>query len=142
MKEALETVNQILSAVADAVRLCAAVTLLAGILVLGGAVVAGHHRRVYDAIVLKVVGARRGQVLSAYLIEYGLLGFATAVLAAILGSFIAYLFVTHVMEGDWRFVPATIAGTALIGMLLTLLIGLAGTWRALGQRPAQHLRNE
>lgn len=142
VKEALETVNQILSAVADAVRLCAAVTLLAGILVLGGAVVAGHHRRVYDAIVLKVVGARRGQVLSAYLIEYGLLGFATAVLAAILGSFIAYLFVTHVMEGDWRFVPATIAGTALIGMLLTLLIGLAGTWRALGQRPAQHLRNE
>jgi putative ABC transport system permease protein len=118
------------------------VTLLAGILVLGGAVVAGHHRRVYDAIVLKVVGARRGQVVSAYLIEYGLLGLATAVLAAVLGSVIAWLFVTQVMEENWRFVPATIAGTALIGMVLTLLIGLAGTWRALGQRPAQHLRNE
>jgi putative ABC transport system permease protein len=142
VKEALQTVNRILGAVADAVRLCAAVTLLAGILVLGGAVVAGHHRRVYDAIVLKVVGARRGQVVSAYLIEYGLLGLATAVLAAVLGSVIAWLFVTQVMEENWRFVPATIAGTALIGMVLTLLIGLAGTWRALGQRPAQHLRNE
>src|SRR5262245_5145650 len=142
VKEALETVNQILSSVADAVRICAAVTLLAGVLVLGGAVVAGHHRRVYDAIVLKVVGARRWQIVHAYLIEYGLLGLITAVLAAILGTIIAYLFITRVMEGDWRFVPATIAATALIGMVLTLLIGLGGTWRALGQRPAQELRTE
>jgi putative ABC transport system permease protein len=142
VKEALETVNQILSSVADAVRICAAVTLLAGVLVLGGAVVAGHHRRVYDAVVLKVVGARRSQILSAYLIEYGLLGLATAVLAAILGAVISYLFITRVMEGDWRFVPLTIGLTALVGVALTLLIGLGGTWRALGQRPAQHLRNE
>ena len=142
VKEALETVNQILGAVADAVRICAAVTLLAGVLVLGGAVVAGHHRRVYDAIVLKVVGARRGQILRGYLIEYGLLGLATAVLAAILGTIIAYLFITRVMEGDWRLQPVTIGATALVGMVLTLLIGLGGTWRALGQRPAQHLRNE
>jgi putative ABC transport system permease protein len=142
VKEALETVNQILNSVADAVRICAAVTLLAGVLVLGGAVVAGHHRRVYEAIVLKVVGAQRGQIVHAYLIEYGLLGLITAVLAAILGTVIAYLFITHVMEGDWRLAPVTIAATALIGMALTLLIGLAGTWRVLGQRPAQHLRNE
>jgi putative ABC transport system permease protein len=142
VKEALETVNRILSAVADAVRICAAVTLLAGVLVLGGAVIAGHHRRVYDAIVLKVVGARRGQILRAYLIEYGLLGLATALLAALLGSVIATLFLTEVMEREWRFVPATVLATALVGMALTLLIGLAGTWRALGQRPAQHLRNE
>ena len=104
--------------------------------------VAGHHRRVYDAIVLKVVGARRRQIVHAYLIEYGLLGLITAVLAAILGTIIAYLFITRVMEGDWRLAPVTIAATALIGMALTLLIGLAGTWRALGQRPAQYLRNE
>jgi putative ABC transport system permease protein len=142
VKEALETVNQILGAVADAVRICAAVTLLAGVLVLGGAVVAGHHRRVYDAIVLKVVGARRGQILRAYLIEYGLLGLATAVLAAILGSIIAFVFITLVMEGDWRLAPVTILATALIGVGITLLIGLGGTWRALGQRPAPHLRNE
>src|SRR5262249_41619163 len=60
-------------AVANAVRPPASVPLLAGILVLGGAIVAGHHRRVYDAVVLKVLGATRADIARAYLIEYGLL---------------------------------------------------------------------
>jgi hypothetical protein len=64
----------------------AAVTLLAGVLVLGGAIAAGHHRRVYDAVVLKVLGARRREVMATFLLEYGLTALATAAIALLVAG--------------------------------------------------------
>jgi len=112
------------------------------VLVLAGAVVAGHRRRVYDAVVLKVLGATRRDVARAYLLEYGLLGLVTAAIAAAAGTLAGWVFLTRVMEGPWAFLPGTVAATAAIGAALTLAAGLAGTWRALGQRPAPLLRTE
>src|SRR3546814_2988474 len=59
VKEALEQVAALIVQIAVAVRAIAAVALVAGVLVLAGAVAAGPHRRVYDAVVLKVLGATR-----------------------------------------------------------------------------------
>lgn len=142
VKDALDSVNRILGSVGIAVRATASVTLVAGVLVLAGAVVAGHRRRVYDAVVLKVLGATRGDVARAYLLEYGLLGLVTAAIAAGAGTLAGWVFLTRVMEGPWTFLPGTVAATAAIGAVLTLAAGLAGTWRALGQRPAPLLRTE
>jgi putative ABC transport system permease protein len=142
VKDALEAVNRILAAVGDAVRLSAGVTLLAGLLVLGGAVIAGHHRRVHDAVIMKVLGATRGDVARAYLLEFGLLGVVAGVLAAVLGTLGGYLILTQVMDSEWRFLPGVVLWIALAGAALTLAFGLVGTWRALGQPSAPLLRNE
>lgn len=142
VKDALESVNSILGSVGVAVRATASVTLVAGVLVLAGAVVAGHRRRVYDAVVLKVLGATRADVARAYFLEYGLLGLVTAVIAAAAGTLAGWVFLTRVMEGGFTFLPGAVAATAGLGAAVTLVIGLAGTWRALGQRPAALLRND
>ena len=76
VREALDAVERIVAAIGAAIRLAALVTLVAGALVLGGAVAAGYRRRVYDAVVLKVLGATRGTVAAAFLVEYGLMGLA------------------------------------------------------------------
>ncbi len=86
VRDALEAANRILGNISIAVRATAAVTLLAGVLVLAGALVAGHRRRVYDSVVLKVLGARRREIMAAYLLEYALLGLITALLAAVVGG--------------------------------------------------------
>ena len=79
----------------------ALVTVLAGILVLGGAVAAGHRRRVYEAVVLKVLGATRRTVTAAFLIEHGLVGVAAALAAGAIGIAAAYAVVTGPMRSDW-----------------------------------------
>jgi putative ABC transport system permease protein len=132
----------VVGAIGAALRLVALVTLAAGVLVLGGAVAAGHRRRVYDAVMLKVLGARRRVIAAAFLIEHGLLGLATAIIAAGLGSLAAYALVTGPMNGDWVFLPAPLLITLVVALVLTLAIGFAGTWRALGAAPARYLRNE
>jgi len=142
VKEALRAVAELMAHIAAAVRATASVALLAGVLVLAGAVAAGHHRRVYDAVVLKVLGATRRDIGQAFLMEYGLLGLATAFIAGLLGTLAAYLVLTEVMHMTFAFLPGAVIWTALIATGITLALGFAGTWRALSQKAAPLLRNE
>lgn len=141
VRDALETVDGVLGNIAAATRATAAVTLAAGLLVLAGAFAAGHQRRVRDAVVLKVLGATRRHILAAYLTEYGLLGLATATIAAAFGTLAGWFVLTGVMRAPWTFLPGPVAATAAIAVLVTLAMGFAGTWRALGRKAAPLLRN-
>ena len=142
VREALAAVARVVATIGAALRIVALATLAAGILVLGGAIAAGHRRRVYDAVVLKVLGARRRTIAAAFLIEHGILGIATAGLAAGFGTLAAYALVTGPMRSDWVFLPGPILTTLALAVLVTLALGFAGTWRALGAKPARYLRNE
>jgi len=142
VRETLAAVDRLIGTIGDAVRLTASVALLAGLLVLGAAIAAGHHRRVYDAVVLKVLGATRGTVARAFLIEHGLLGALSALVACVLGTLAAYFLVTRLMKLEWVFLPAPLLWTVGLAILLTLVLGFAGTWRALGAKAARYLRNE
>ncbi|HEX9809682.1 MAG TPA: FtsX-like permease family protein, partial [Alphaproteobacteria bacterium] len=86
VREALEAVAHGLSRIGAAARATAALALIAGILVLAGAMAAGRRERTRDAVILKVTGARRRDLALAYLVEYGLAGLAAAALAALLGT--------------------------------------------------------
>ena len=142
VKEALETAGVLIAAVAQAVRISAAVTLLAGALVLAGSVAASRRRHVYDAIVLKVLGANRRRVASVFLLEYGLLGAVSVVIAAGIGTVAAAGVLEYIMNLSWKFSALSLASVAGACLLLTLLAGFFGTWQALGQKPAPWLRNQ
>jgi putative ABC transport system permease protein len=142
VREALAAVDRVVRMVGTAVRLTALATLGAGIMVLGGAIAAGHRRRVYDAVVLKVLGATRGVVARVFLIEHGLLGGLAALAAGLVGTLAAWGTVTRLMRLDWVFLPGPVLATLAVGALVALGFGFAGTWAALGAMPAPYLRNE
>lgn len=142
VKEVLEDVNRILGHLATAVQSVAAFAILAGILVLAGAMAAGHQRRVYESVILKVVGARRWDVTRSHLIEYGFIGAVTVVLSAIAGTVISWAVITFPMKSEWIFVPSALLATVLTAAAVTLVAGLAGSWAALGRKAAPYLRNE
>ncbi len=142
VKEALESFAQVLRSIATAVTATAGVTVIAGVLVLAGAIAAGHQRRIYDAVVLKVLGATRARIGAGFLMEYGLVGLATAIIASIIGSIAAYIVMTQVMDSDFIFLSLPVVITAAGATGITLLFGFLGTWRALAQKAAPLLRNE
>jgi putative ABC transport system permease protein len=142
VREALAAAATMLDGIGAAIRSTAAVTILGGSLVLAGAVAAGRRRRIYDAVVFKVLGATRRTILKAFLLEYGLLGIATSAIATIIGTLTAWGIVVYLMDMAWVFIPAAVWTTVLICLFVTMIIGFAGTWRALGQKAAPLLRNE
>ncbi|WP_372618474.1 ABC transporter permease [Falsiroseomonas sp.] len=142
VRDALEAVAGLLSRVGVALQATSSVTLLAGMLVLAGAVAAGQRRRVRDAVVLKTVGATRSQIRAAWLVEFGILGLVAGLLAAAAGSAASWAVVRFVMRGEWVFLPGTLAVVVAGCVVLTLGFGYVGTALALRVRPAPLLRNE
>ena len=139
MKEILETVNNILSQIGVAVRATATVAILAGIFVLAGALAAGQRHRIYDAVVMKVLGAVRRDILRAFVYEYLGLGLITGIIALALGSFVGWFVVTEVMELQFEFLPVPMVLTILLSIGVTVIFGLLGTWKTLGARPIRIL---
>lgn len=142
VRDALAQVAELLGRIATALTATGSVTLLAGALVLAGAVAAGQRRRVREAVVLKTVGATRGQIRRAFLVEFGALGAFAGLLAAAAGTAAAWGVVRGIMRQEWLFLPGTLALTVLGCMVLVLAFGYAGTALALRARPGPLLRND
>jgi putative ABC transport system permease protein len=141
VREVMETIGSVVSNLVLAIRGASAVTLISAILVLGGALAAGHRHRVYDAVILKTLGATRVRLLGAYALEYLLIGLATAVFGGLAGSLSAYLIVTRLMALGFAWQAAGAAAVVAAALLVTVGLGLAGTLLALSQKPASVLRN-
>jgi putative ABC transport system permease protein len=141
VREALETIGTVVTNLVLAIRGASAVTLISAILVLGGALAAGHRHRVYDAVILKTLGATRARLLGAYALEYLMIGFATAVFGVIAGSVAAWLIVTRLMTLSFVWQAGSAAGVVAAALVVTVGLGLAGTLLALNQKPATVLRN-
>jgi putative ABC transport system permease protein len=142
VRDALDQVVGLLEKIGFALSAVAGITLLAGLLVLAGAVAAGQRRRIRDAVVLKTIGATRAQIRASFLVEFGLLGLTAGLLAAAAGTAAAWGVVRFVMRADWVFLPGTLAITVLACMAITLGFGYAGTAFALRAKAAPLLRNE
>jgi putative ABC transport system permease protein len=141
VKDAITQVNDLVAQLAWAIRGASSITLIASVLVLAGALAAGHRSRIYDAVILKTLGATRTRLILAYGLEYAILGLATALFALVAGGIAAWYVITQIMDGSFVLMPVTAAGAALVALVLTVGFGLVGTWRILGEKPAPVLRN-
>lgn len=140
VKDALDQANEVIGQLALAVRVAASIALIASILVLGGALAAGQRHRVYDAVVLKTLGATRRKLVQAFGLEYLLLGIVTAIFGMIAGSAAAWFVLERIMGATFTFLPSVAVSSLLTALVLTVGFGLAGTWRLLGQKAAPVLR--
>jgi putative ABC transport system permease protein len=142
VRDQLEAATELFDRVAVAVRGAAAVAALAGVLVLAGAIAARARERTKEAATLKVLGASRGQILFAYVLEYGAVGAIAGAAGVALGYAAAWPVVVKVFRAhwsvDWAGVAALLAGAAA----LAGAAGLLAAFQALSQRPAPALRTE
>ncbi len=140
VKDAIDIVNTLVAQLATAIRAAASVALIASVLVLAGALAAGNRARTHDAVVLKTLGATRKMLIRAFCYEYLILGAATAIFALFAGGIAAWFIVARIMRIPSHFLPAVAGSTLVVALVLTVGIGLIGTWRILGQKAAPVLR--
>ncbi|MDO9430305.1 MAG: FtsX-like permease family protein [Phenylobacterium sp.] len=142
VREQLEAATDLFDRLALAIRGAAAVAALAGLLVLTGAIAARAQARTREASILKVLGASRLQIISAYVLEYGAVGVIAGLTGVALGCLAAWPVVTLVFKADWAVdwtgVAALVGGAAVMAGLGGVLASL----HALAKRPAAALRAE
>jgi putative ABC transport system permease protein len=140
IREIVARVGEVMAKVRIAVGVVAGVTVLSGILVLAGAVAAARRRHLYESVVLKVLGAKRWDLLHLFLIEYLGLGILAAIAGGLLGTLGAAAIVVWVMKLSWSFPAGTVVLLLLLAVTITLVAGFTGTWRLLGRPAAAVLR--
>ena len=138
----VDAAKDLLAKVMTAISATAGVTLLIGAAVLAGAVAAGQERRKYLAVIFKTLGATRLRIIRAELLEFGLLGFATALLAVVIATLTAWALCKWAFEIKFVFSPLAAAETVLLALGFVLTIGAVATWRVLSAKAAPYLRAE
>jgi putative ABC transport system permease protein len=138
----VDAAKDMLGKVMTAIGATAGVTLLIGVAVLAGAVAAGQERRKYLAVIYKTLGATRWRILRAELLEFGLPGFATALLAVLIATVTAWALCKWAFEVAFIFSPLAAVETVLLALVFVLSIGAIATWLVLSAKAAPYLRAE
>jgi putative ABC transport system permease protein len=138
----LHTFDGILRRVSFAIRFMAFFSILVGLFVLTGAVVASRSQRLRESVLLRTLGASGAQIRKILLVEYLFLGsFAavTGILLAVTASWaVAYFLFEIVFVLPWAFVA--VAFLLVVG--LTVLVGVIGSRGILSRPPLEVLRSE
>ena len=140
--EALGDVAKVAEQISLAIRICALVTLVAGLLVLAQSLRASLARRVYETVIYKVCGATRTDILAIMLGEHGLAGLAAGLAAVGLGAGLSWFFIEHYLKISWNFFAIPALAMMILAAGLTMVMALGGLWRILSRKAAPYLRND
>lgn len=140
VRDVAERVAEAMGALASGTSLAALAVLATGFVVLIGAAAAGERARVFEAAVLKTLGAARGTVLASFALRSALMGAAAGLVAVVVAALAAWAILTQVMELDYRFAPGSALAVIAGGIIATMAAGLAFALRPLSARPARVLR--
>ncbi len=139
--EVISQISVLLTQMAQAIAAAASIAIFAGIAVLVGAIAAARQSRIYDSVILKLLGATRRQILGAQAIEYAVLSVVLGLLALALGLAAAWYVVVQIFDFTFAPDPALLALTLLGGAGITFLLGMVGSLPILAARPAEALRS-
>nr|WP_298728914.1 FtsX-like permease family protein [uncultured Steroidobacter sp.] len=136
----LTQAREILEQVSLAILAAASVAVLAGVAVLLGAIAAARAARLYDTVILRVLGASTRQLLMLQLAEFGLLAAVLALVALGLGGTLAWLVIVQLFEFDWLPDWPRVLAVLGAGIALVLAFALGASLPLLRARPARTLR--
>jgi putative ABC transport system permease protein len=142
VRDVLTAVRDVVDDVTLGVTVVGAVTLLAGILVLVGAVAMTKFQRLYEAAIYRTLGAGTRLVMAMVAVEYGILGLLAGILGAAGALGLSWVLATYLLEIEWRPAPAALTAGAFGTAALVALVGLAASLDILIRKPLGTLRSE
>lgn len=136
----VRSVSRILSNITLAVSFIGGFVFLSGALILVGSIAMTKFQRVYEAAVLKTLGAERRVLLTIMLAEYGLLGLVAGLVGAAAANGLSYTVSRYVFEIDWSFAPILNAAGVAVTVLLVGAVGALSSLDVLTKKPLSILR--
>ncbi|MBI2160054.1 MAG: FtsX-like permease family protein [Candidatus Rokubacteria bacterium] len=142
VRAVLARVGAVLDQIAFAVRFMALFSVAAGLVVMAGALTATRYQRLYESVILKTLGATRGAVARAFAVEYACLGAAAGVGGSLLAAALAWVVLRFVLDVPWALEPGPLVAGVLATTAVSLAVGFLATFRLLGRKPLEVLRQD
>jgi putative ABC transport system permease protein len=142
MADVLDTIQSVVDQISLVVRFISAFSILAGAIILASSVAGTRFRRIREVVILKTLGATRRRVARIFSIEFLVIGTVAGLMGGLLAGGFAWIVLNRLLSAETALDPlpmlASIAGTAL----LAIATGWLASFRTLGQKPLEILRDE
>jgi putative ABC transport system permease protein len=142
MADVLQTFQGVVDQIALVIRFISMFAILAGAIILASSVAGTRFRRMREVVILKTLGATRWRVSRIFSVEFLILGAVAGTMGALLANGFANLLLKRMLDSEISF-PLL---PSLLAVLATALIANAAGWmasfRILGQKPLEILREE
>jgi putative ABC transport system permease protein len=140
--EALALIQEVVDQIALVIRFLSAFAILAGVIILASSIAGTRFRRVREVVILKTLGGTRSRIAQIFSVEFLLLGLVAGLMGSLLAAGFSTLLLSRLLEGEGHISWLPV----LVGALATAFIANATGWlasfRILGQKPLEVLREE
>lgn len=142
MAEVLDTIQSVVDQISLVVRFISGFSILAGAIILASSVAGTRFRRIREVVILKTLGATRKRIAQIFSIEFLVIGTVAGLMGGLLAGGFAWAVLNRLLEAktapDSLPMALSIAGTAI----LAIATGWLASFRTLGQKPLEILRDE
>lgn len=142
MADVLDTIQSIVDQISVVVRFISLFSILAGIVILASSVAGTRFRRIREVVILKTLGATRQRIARIFSVEFLVIGAVAGLMGGLLAGGFGWLVLNRLLRAnaapDVMPMIAAVGGTAL----LAVATGWAASFRTLGQKPLEILRDE
>lgn len=139
--QAMETLRGVLLQVSLVVQFLAGFSIFAGLVILASAIAGTRYRRIREVVVLKTLGATRSRIATIFSIEFATLGLVAGFVGLLFANLTTRI-VLQRLDLAYHFLRL-VNLSALVGVsALTVLTGWLASFRVLGQKPLEVLREE
>ncbi len=142
MADVLDTIQSVVDQISLVVRFISAFSILAGAIILASSVAGTRFRRIREVVILKTLGATRKRIAQIFSIEFLVIGTVAGLMGGLLAGGFAWAVLNRLLDAKTRpdALPmlVSIAGTAI----LAIATGWLASFRTLGQKPLEILREE
>jgi putative ABC transport system permease protein len=125
-----------------AVSFAGGFVFLCGALILAGSIAMTKYQRLYEAAILKTLGAPKKLIVYIALIEYGVLGLLAGSIGSAAAVGLTWAFCKYEMKIDWQFQPAVNGAGIAWTLLLVVAVGVLSSWDVMMKKPLGILRAE
>jgi putative ABC transport system permease protein len=141
LADVLDRIESVVRQITFVVRFLAGFSIFAGLMILASSIASTRFRRTRETVVLKTLGATRWRIIRIFSVEFSVLGLLAGTVGAVFANVLTRVLL-HTLEAKWHFDwPATLI--ALIGTaILAAATGWLASYRILGLRPLEVLREE
>jgi putative ABC transport system permease protein len=139
--QALETVRSVVVQITYVIQFLAAFSIFAGIMILASSIMGTRYRRIREVVVLKTLGATRRRIAAVFSVEFAVLGLVAGGIGVVFANVVAKVLLAR-LTVTYHFQGVGTA-VALVGtIVLAVVTGWAASYRILGQKPLEVLREE
>jgi putative ABC transport system permease protein len=135
-------IQKILNTITLGISFIGGFVFLSGVLILIGSISMTKFQRIYEAAVLKTLGATRKMVLTILMIEYAFLGAVAGMIGSVAAAGLSYAVTKHVFELDWEVTPLVYLAGIIATVLLVTLVGALSSLDVLNRKPLAVLRTQ